>query len=133
LILAAAGNLEGPRPLAFPASCPSVVAVGSYEAATNGTTYTGIDPDRFYLADDFSMTSQTRFKGTSFACALTTGIAARYACTLQPTTPCAQGTQPVAGGRMRDYLESRLAATADRSYSEYDRSRHGQGKATLAN
>jgi hypothetical protein len=130
LVLAAAGNLEGTRPLAFPASCPTVIAIGSYEAATNGTTYTGIDPNHFYLANDFS-TTQTRFKGTSFACALTTAIAARYACALQPGAACARAAAKGPRGSSRSYLENRLSKTADRSYAAYDSVHHGQGRASF--
>jgi subtilisin family serine protease len=129
LVLAAAGNREGPRPLAFPASSEEVVAVGSFEAATNGTVYTGLDPQRFFLAHDLSA-ARTRFKGTSFACALTSGFAARYACAFRNSS-CGSWPHQATQGQLRPLLRHRLIDTADRTYPGYDPTLHGQGLATL--
>jgi subtilase family protein len=129
LVLAAAGNREGIRPLAFPASSGEVVAVGSYEATTSGTVYTSLDPDRFFLAHDFRATAK-RFQGTSYACALTTGYAARYARAFR-NRRCGSWPQPPTPGPLRPFLQQRLADTADRNYPTYDKAQHGQGLARL--
>ena len=129
LTLAAAGNLEGHRPLAFPARADQVVAVGSFEAAMNGTIYTGLDPQRFFLAHDLSTTG-TRFKGTSFACALTSGFAARYACAFR-SHHCGSWPHETRNGPLRTSLLRRLADSAERAFPSYDPALHGQGLATL--
>jgi hypothetical protein len=129
LALAAAGNRPGTRPLAFPASAVGVVAVGSLEAVTSGTVYTGLDPQRFFIAHDLSTTG-TRFKGTSFACALTSGLAARYACAFRNAS-CGSWPHQASQGSLRLLLQRRLVDTADRAYPDYDPALHGQGVATL--
>jgi subtilisin family serine protease len=130
LIVAAAGNRSGERPLAFPAKCHGVVAVGSFEEAVvrQTTRYLGFDSRHFFLADDGSASLQRRWRGTSFACAVVSGLAAVYASGATGVTPGA--APPV--GRRADSMLSLLTQNADRSFAAYSDARHGSGRARLA-
>jgi hypothetical protein len=115
--------------VSVPARCSDVIEVASLEAVTRGILrYADPDPQRFFLATD-GRDAQTRWRGSSFACPVVTGIAARYLCARNPAAPCAgPGTDPP-GTSPADAVLARLRASADRGFPSYVAGMHGQGVA----
>ena len=131
LLIAAAGNGTGKRQIALPARVNGVVAVGSFDHV-NGcpdadATYENVPQDRFILApggspslaDRQAYGTNTPMRGTSFAAAFVTGVAARHICGAKGG-PCAR--RPGAVGGTVKALQ-RAAGT----FAGFDQALHGLG------
>ena len=131
LLIAAAGNGVGKRPIVLPARIDGIVAVGSFDHI-NGrpdadAIYENVPQDRFILApggapsfaDRQAYGTNTPMRGTSFAAAFVTGVAARFVCGAKGG-PCHQQFGAVGGpvNALRDVASG---------FALYDQAQHGMG------
>ncbi|HEY2011655.1 MAG TPA: S8/S53 family peptidase [Rhizomicrobium sp.] len=138
LLIAAAGNGQGVRPMAMPASFDGIVAVGESDmnagAAAPTAQYQSVPQGRYLLApggDPGRMlgTKQSHrglvsLQGTSFATAFVTGVAARIVCGLKGGA-CTGGTAP--GTLLPSAILGRLGARAHAGWPAFNPAQHGLG------
>ena len=137
LLIAAAGNGMGLRPMAMPAAFADILAVGesdmSAKMAASAAQYQSIPASRYVLApggdtgQDLgtkqTFGGSTPLRGTSFATAFVTGVAARVVCGLKGGH-CGHLGQT--GSLPQDVL-GYLAANAYTGWSSFNKTQHGLG------